>query len=149
MERETGLEPATSSLGSWHSTTELLPLTVKSAIYLNPLDFLDRGPSLFRPCYLSITTRLDAKMDSKTDSTAASESRISPFPCCPFMLSISLSKACSRHNIAHEFRAALMPRALANHSPRGAKTEEASHRGANQSRVRVHGTLQIFYQVWF
>ncbi len=24
-ERETGLEPATSSLGSWHSTTELLP----------------------------------------------------------------------------------------------------------------------------
>ena len=27
MERETGLEPATSSLGSWHSTTELLPLS--------------------------------------------------------------------------------------------------------------------------
>ena len=27
MERETGIEPATSSLGSWHSTTELLPLT--------------------------------------------------------------------------------------------------------------------------
>ncbi len=26
MERETGIEPATSSLGSWHSTTELLPL---------------------------------------------------------------------------------------------------------------------------
>ena len=25
MERETGFEPATSSLGSWHSTTELLP----------------------------------------------------------------------------------------------------------------------------
>ena len=25
MERETGLEPTTSSLGSWHSTTELLP----------------------------------------------------------------------------------------------------------------------------
>ena len=29
MERETGLEPATSSLGSWHSTTELLPLTLR------------------------------------------------------------------------------------------------------------------------
>ena len=28
MERETGLEPATSSLGSWHSTTELLPLAL-------------------------------------------------------------------------------------------------------------------------
>jgi hypothetical protein len=26
VERETGFEPATSSLGSWHSTTELLPL---------------------------------------------------------------------------------------------------------------------------
>ena len=26
MERATGLEPATSSLGSWHSTTELRPL---------------------------------------------------------------------------------------------------------------------------
>ncbi len=25
LERETGLEPVTSSLGSWHSTTELLP----------------------------------------------------------------------------------------------------------------------------
>ena len=30
MERETGLEPATSSLGSWHSTTELLPRSVPS-----------------------------------------------------------------------------------------------------------------------
>ena len=28
MERETGIEPATSSLGSWHSTAELLPLAV-------------------------------------------------------------------------------------------------------------------------
>ena len=27
MERETGIEPATSSLGSWRSTAELLPLT--------------------------------------------------------------------------------------------------------------------------
>jgi hypothetical protein len=25
VERETGIEPATSSLGSWRSTTELLP----------------------------------------------------------------------------------------------------------------------------
>jgi hypothetical protein len=30
MERETGVEPATSSLGSWHSTTELLPLSGSS-----------------------------------------------------------------------------------------------------------------------
>jgi hypothetical protein len=29
MERETGIEPATSSLGSWRSTAELLPLTAK------------------------------------------------------------------------------------------------------------------------
>ena len=47
MERETGIEPATSSLGSWHSTAELLPLVrllvlvlvarkhdVKSAVFL-------------------------------------------------------------------------------------------------------------------
>src|SRR5271165_1101219 len=33
MERETGIEPATSSLGSWRSTAELLPLarTLKPA----------------------------------------------------------------------------------------------------------------------
>ena len=30
-ERETGIEPATSSLGSWHSTAELLPLSYVSA----------------------------------------------------------------------------------------------------------------------
>src|SRR5690348_11054808 len=28
MERETGIEPATSSLGSWRSTAELLPLVL-------------------------------------------------------------------------------------------------------------------------
>src|SRR5579885_84733 len=32
MERETGLEPATSSLGSWHSTAELLPLICPTLI---------------------------------------------------------------------------------------------------------------------
>jgi hypothetical protein len=47
-----GLEPTTSSLGSWHSTTELLPRSVKSAIQLNPLDFLNRGRSI--PSMLSI-----------------------------------------------------------------------------------------------
>jgi hypothetical protein len=31
MERETGIEPATSSLGSWRSTAELLPLESKPA----------------------------------------------------------------------------------------------------------------------
>ena len=36
MERETGVEPATSSLGSWHSTTELLPLRRDTSVYLNP-----------------------------------------------------------------------------------------------------------------
>src|ERR1051326_3201619 len=33
MERETGLEPATSSLGSWHSTTELLPHSGLSTVF--------------------------------------------------------------------------------------------------------------------
>jgi hypothetical protein len=35
MERETGLEPATSSLGSWHSTTELLPPASTTRTYQN------------------------------------------------------------------------------------------------------------------
>jgi hypothetical protein len=38
LERETGVEPATSSLGSWHSTTELLPLALKSAICMKEKD---------------------------------------------------------------------------------------------------------------
>ncbi len=42
LERETGLEPATSSLGSWHSTTELLPLLhfrrdCSATLYHSPL----------------------------------------------------------------------------------------------------------------
>ena len=49
----------------------------------------------------------------------------------------------------YEFRVTLMSRALANHNPRCTKTEETSRRGANQSRVRVHRTRQVFYQVWF
>src|SRR5215510_2470669 len=39
MERPTGFEPATSSLGSWHSATELRP---PGASYLTPT-----GPTLF------------------------------------------------------------------------------------------------------
>ena len=34
MERETGIEPATSSLGSWRSTAELLPLAGDTAARL-------------------------------------------------------------------------------------------------------------------
>jgi hypothetical protein len=37
MERETGLEPATSSLGSWRSATELLPLTSYYMCYTSHL----------------------------------------------------------------------------------------------------------------
>ena len=33
MERETGIEPATSSLGSWRSTAELLPLKHSLSAY--------------------------------------------------------------------------------------------------------------------
>jgi hypothetical protein len=33
MERETGIEPATSSLGSWRSTAELLPLASKEGYH--------------------------------------------------------------------------------------------------------------------
>jgi hypothetical protein len=34
MERETGIEPATSSLGSWHSTTELLPPEIGTQLHV-------------------------------------------------------------------------------------------------------------------
>ncbi len=34
LERETGIEPATSSLGSWHSTAELLPLASVGLVIL-------------------------------------------------------------------------------------------------------------------
>src|SRR5437868_2469932 len=73
MERETGLEPATSSLGSWHSTTELLPpacifcyLTVRQGFSRF------RGQSI--PSRKSIPTMgSDRKMDSKTDSKFRAE----------------------------------------------------------------------------
>jgi hypothetical protein len=47
MERETGLEPATSSLGSWHSTTELLPhsaVGTKSSLHPSALPRTVRLP---------------------------------------------------------------------------------------------------------
>jgi hypothetical protein len=40
MERETGIEPATSSLGSWHSTAELLPLVDRIRTSLKCLDLM-------------------------------------------------------------------------------------------------------------
>ena len=43
MERETGIEPVTSSLGSWRSTAELLPLNCKL-----PHPSLPLGDSGFR-----------------------------------------------------------------------------------------------------
>ena len=36
LEREMGLEPTTSSLGSWHSTTELLPLVCGISYLTHP-----------------------------------------------------------------------------------------------------------------
>ena len=41
MERETGIEPATSSLGSWHSTAELLPLCWQ-VCYFEEIKYLKR-----------------------------------------------------------------------------------------------------------
>ena len=43
MERETGIEPATSSLGSWRSTAELLPLTAQSLRSLAALGISPAG----------------------------------------------------------------------------------------------------------
>src|SRR5262249_31723876 len=68
MERETGLEPATSSLGSWHSTTELLP---RSCVFrcLTVRQGFSRFRGLSIPSRKSIRTMgSDRKMDSKPDS---------------------------------------------------------------------------------
>src|SRR5579863_10232262 len=54
MERETGIEPATSSLGSWHSTAELLPLTCSEQIQCRALNKLGS----------SIKSRLDPSHQS-------------------------------------------------------------------------------------
>src|ERR1035441_5776874 len=48
MERETGLEPATSSLGSWHSTTELLPLKSDRLLATWPLFYAANGLAINR-----------------------------------------------------------------------------------------------------
>ncbi len=51
LERETGIEPATSSLGSWHSTAELLPpydRTCQAAI----LKILAAFTEVIYPCHL-------------------------------------------------------------------------------------------------
>ena len=42
LEREMGFEPTTSSLGSWHSTTELLPLSAHH--------FSTNSPNRHQPC---------------------------------------------------------------------------------------------------
>ncbi len=68
MERETGFEPATSSLGSWHSTTELLP---RSCVfrYLAVRQGVSRFRDLSIPSRKSIQTMgSDRKMDSKTQA---------------------------------------------------------------------------------
>ena len=73
MERETGFEPATSSLGSWHSTTELLP---RSCVfrYLAVLQGFSRFRDQSIPSRKSIPTMgSDRKMDSKMDSKLEAE----------------------------------------------------------------------------
>jgi hypothetical protein len=71
MERETGIEPATSSLGSWHSTAELLPLLF--------IDYLaDPGlatpipaiPSIQSIPYYLFGRQMDSKTDAQTFGTA-------------------------------------------------------------------------------
>ena len=65
MERETGFEPATSSLGSWHSTTELLP---RSFVFRHVR--MDSGAfafSPYRPCSPSRAMGSDRKINSKPD----------------------------------------------------------------------------------
>src|SRR5271157_6455434 len=65
MEREKGFEPSASSLGSWHSTTELLPLASVFR-YFTLLQGLSRLPGQsIPPCNPFRTMGPDRKMDSK------------------------------------------------------------------------------------
>jgi hypothetical protein len=101
MERETGLEPATSSLGSWHSTTELLPPSVKSSYLVESVRLPRPRSSLFRPCCLSKyypfgcqsgqQNRQNSSLRILTDSPRSLLPMLSVHAvrsCCPFMLSI-------------------------------------------------------------
>ena len=52
MERETGIEPATSSLGSWRSTAELLPLATVTPLVYQPAQaftMLESNPPETKP----------------------------------------------------------------------------------------------------
>jgi hypothetical protein len=53
-ERETGIEPATSSLGSWHSTAELLPLV--EPILADNLQ-IDSRDGAFRPSQVFVDNK--------------------------------------------------------------------------------------------
>jgi hypothetical protein len=55
MERETGIEPATSSLGSWRSTAELLPLSQKTKLSLPPRE---GGTQLVPPTFSFVDLRV-------------------------------------------------------------------------------------------
>ena len=66
MERETGIEPATSSLGSWHSTAELLPLALFLS-YSTVFRGLAFPPAcVYSPCSPYQTMPPDRKVDTKT-----------------------------------------------------------------------------------
>ena len=64
LERETGFEPATSSLGSWHSTTELLPPEIVFNYLAESEDLTARPASLSSLSCPSSTTCLDRNTDS-------------------------------------------------------------------------------------
>jgi hypothetical protein len=48
----------------------------------------------------------------------------------------------------YDFSVALMSRAFADHNMGSAKPKETSRGGADQSRVRVYGSRQVFHQIW-
>ncbi|SRR6266568_1897166 len=74
LERETGIEPATSSLGSWRSTAELLPLTDEqnldytycelSGNHLPTASAIPRYVHQFIPCELRTFRAASAAVES-------------------------------------------------------------------------------------
>jgi hypothetical protein len=79
MERETGFEPATSSLGSWHSTTELLPRSC-TLRYFMALRGLGRFPGRVWPApviYSQPSGLIDKINISQRDADRDSTARVS------------------------------------------------------------------------
>ena len=96
LERETGIEPATSSLGSWRSTAELLPLTPTrslAALGISPAGSNARIPAQLGNGVLPLNY-----------SRSASVARLSPRLCQEKAAASALSQRAGAAGIGQDVR---------------------------------------------